>query len=181
MCQKLYISNPTAVISALLGGWARMVLKYSLVRLYLQNQEQLSNLAFCPPEEVLWSTALLAILFKEWTYDDKLLWQLHKLKKDIKKPPVSHPRLSEAKLNLANPAWNLLKEINTIYVFFILTSPTGRLFYNLKPLNSRAHLLTSSVFIHGRFIYISLCAHFISQLEEFVSLPYSWTDAITQV
>lgn len=94
-----------------------MVLEYSLVRLYLQNQEQLSNLVFSPPEEVLWSIALLAILFKEWTYDDKLLGQLNKLKKDIKKPPVSHPRLSEAKLNLANPAWNLLKEINTGYVF----------------------------------------------------------------
>lgn len=81
------------------------------------DQEQLSNLAFCPPEEVLRSTALLAILFKEWTYDDKLLGQLHKLKKDIKKPPVSHPSLSEAKLNLTNPAWNLLKEINSRYVF----------------------------------------------------------------
>ena len=64
MCQKLYISNTTAEILALLGGWARLVLEYSPVRWYLQHQEQRSNLAFCSPAEVLQSMALLAIPFK---------------------------------------------------------------------------------------------------------------------
>lgn len=47
------------------GGMGTYGFEILVGKTVFTDQEQLSNLAFCPPEEVLRSTALLAILFKE--------------------------------------------------------------------------------------------------------------------